>query len=190
MQTTKREILRNLIEKIQSANERLKNNFHQDEVKEEIDKIKEKYKYNKNYDYSVKKGQIEYNSNYKNIFPDSVKYGILSNIRDSTDERIDIVENIIGKINDSLQNIQKNLKNKKSNEKIEINNKKDNSINLSSLDTDIITFTDKKQKNKINFNVIGNQKNLINIINQNKDDLNSYRNDKDFDFDEDEEDKI
>ena len=90
MQTTKREILRNLIEKIQSANERLKNNFHQDEVKEEIDKIKEKYKYNKNYDYSVKKGQIEYDSNYKNIFPDSVKYGILSNIRDSTDERIDI----------------------------------------------------------------------------------------------------
>ena len=172
MQTTKKEILRNLIENIKSANNKLKNNFHQDEVKDEIDKIKEKYKNNKKYDYSVKEGQIEYNSNYKNIFPDSVKYGILSNIRDSTDERIDIVENIIGKINDSLQNIQKNLKNKKLNDKIEFN-KKDNSINLSSLDTDIITFTDKKQKNKINFNIVG--KNFINILNQNE---------KDFDFEE------
>jgi len=189
MQTTKREILHNLIEKIQSANKKLKNNFHQDEVKDEIDKIKEKYKNNKKYDYSVKEGQIEYNSNYKNIFPDSVKYGILSNIRDSTDERIDIVENIIGKINDSLQNIQKNLKNKKLNDKIEFN-KKDNSINLSSLDTDIITFTDKKQKNKMNFNIVGNQKNFINILNQNKDDLNSFRNEKDFDFEEDEEEKM
>ena len=193
MQTTKKEILRNLIENIKSANNKLKNNFHQDEVKDEIDKIKEKYKNNNNkYDYSIKEGQIEYKSNYKNIFPESVKYGILSNIRDSTDERIDVVENIIGKINDSLQNIQKNLKNKKLNDKIEFNNnnKKDNSINLSSLDTDIITFTDKKQKNKINFNIVGNQKNLINILNQNKDDLNSFRNEKDFDFDEDEEEKM
>ena len=63
MQTTKKEILRNLIENIKSANNKLKNNFHQDEVKDEIDKIKEKYKNNKEYDYSVKEGQIEYNSN-------------------------------------------------------------------------------------------------------------------------------
>ena len=161
MQTTKKEILRNLIENIKSANNKLKNNFHQDEVKDEIDKIKEKYKNNNNkYDYSIKEGQIEYKSNYKNIFPESVKYGILSNIRDSTDERIDIVENIIGKINDSLQNIQKNLKNKKLNDKIEFNNnKKDNSIDSSSLETDNVTFIDKKQKNKINFNYVGNQKN-------------------------------
>ena len=161
MQTTKKEILHNLIEKIQSTNNKLKNNFHQDEVKDEIDKIKEKYKNNKEYDYSVKEGQIEYNSNYKNIFPDSVKYGILSNIRDSTDERIDVVENIIGKINDSLENIKNRLKNKKLNDKIEFNNnnKKDNSIDSSSLETDNVTFIDKKQKNKINFNYVGNQKN-------------------------------
>ena len=162
MQTTKKEILRNLIEKIKSANNKLKNNFHQDEVKDEIDKIKEKYKNNNNkYDYSIKEGQIEYKSNYKNIFPESVKYGILSNIRDSTDERIDVVENIIGKINDSLENIKNSLKNKKLNDKIEFNNnnKKDNSIDSSSLETDNVTFIDKKQKNKINFNYVGNQKN-------------------------------
>jgi hypothetical protein len=162
MQTTKKEILRNLIEKIKSANNKLKNNFHQDEVKDEIDKIKEKYKNNNNkYDYSIKEGQIEYKSNYKNIFPESVKYGILSNIRDSTDERIDVVENIIGKINDSLENIKNRLKNKKLNDKIEFNNnnKKDNSIDSSSLETDNVTFIDKKQKNKINFNYVGNQKN-------------------------------
>ena len=35
---TKKEILNILIEKIQSANEKLKMNFHQDEVKKEIDK--------------------------------------------------------------------------------------------------------------------------------------------------------
>ena len=169
---TKKEILNILIEKIRSANEKLKMNFHQDEVKEEIDKIKEKYKNNNNkFDYSIKEGQIEYKSNYKNIFPESVKYGILSNIRNSTDERIDIVENIIGKIKDSLENIKSNLKNKKLNDKIEI--KKDNSIVSSSLETDILTIAEKKQKNKINFNIVG--KNFINILNQNE---------KDFDFEE------
>ena len=169
---TKKEILNILIEKIRSANEKLTMNFHQDEVKKEIDKIKEKYK-NKNnkFDYSIKEGQIEYKSNYKNIFPESVKYGILSNIRNSTDERIDIVENIIGKIKDSLENIKSNLKNKKLNDKIEI--KKDNSIVSSSLETDILTIAEKKQKNKINFNIVG--KNFINILNQNE---------KDFDFEE------
>ena len=172
MQTTKKEILRNLIENIKSANNKLKNNFHQDEVKDEIDKIKEKYKNNNNkYDYSIKEGQIEYKSNYKNIFPESAKYGILSNIRNSTDERIDVVENIIGKIKDSLENIKSNLKNKKLNDKIEI--KKDNSIVSSSLETDILTIAEKKQKNKINFNIVG--KNFINILNQNE---------KDFDFEE------
>ena len=169
---TKKEILNILIEKIRSANEKLKMNFHQDEVKEEIDKIKEKYKNNNNkFDYSIKEGQIEYKSNYKNIFPENVKYGILSNIRNSTDERIDIVENIIGKIKDSLENIKSNLKNKKLNDKIEI--KKDNSIVSSSLETDILTIAEKKQKNKINFNIVG--KNFINILNQNE---------KDFDFEE------
>jgi hypothetical protein len=169
---TKKEILNILIEKIQSANEKLKMNFHQDEVKLEIDKIKEKYKNNNNkFDYSIKEGQIEYKSNYKNIFPESVKYGILSNIRNSTDERIDVVENIIGKIKDSLENIKSNLKNKKLNDKIEI--KKDNSIVSSSLETDILTIAEKKQKNKINFNIVG--KNFINILNQNE---------KDFDFEE------
>ena len=169
---TKKEILNILIEKIRSANEKLKMNFHQDEVKLEIDKIKEKYKNNNNkFDYSIKEGQIEYKSNYKNIFPESVKYGILSNIRDSTDERIDVVENIIGKIKDSLENIKSNLKNKKLNDKIEI--KKDNSIVSSSLETDILTIAEKKQKNKINFNIVG--KNFINILNQNE---------KDFDFEE------
>ena len=169
---TKKEILNILIEKIRSANEKLKMNFHQDEVKEEIDKIKEKYKNNNNkFDYSIKEGQIEYKSNYKNIFPESVKYGILSNIRNSTDERIDVVENIIGKIKDSLENIKSNLKNKKLNDKIEI--KKDNSIVSSSLETDFLTIAEKKQKNKINFNIVG--KNFINILNQNE---------KDFDFEE------
>ena len=169
---TKKEILNILIEKIRSANEKLKMNFHQDEVKLEIDKIKEKYKNNNNkFDYSIKEGQIEYKSNYKNIFPENVKYGILSNIRNSTDERIDIVENIIGKIKDSLENIKSNLKNKKLNDKIEI--KKDNSIVSSSLETDILTIAEKKQKNKINFNIVG--KNFINILNQNE---------KDFDFEE------
>ena len=169
---TKKEILNILIEKIRSANEKLKMNFHQDEVKEEIDKIKEKYKNNNNkFDYSIKEGQIEYKSNYKNIFPENVKYGILSNIRNSTDERIDVVENIIGKIKDSLENIKSNLKNKKLNDKIEI--KKDNSIVSSSLETDILTIAEKKQKNKINFNIVG--KNFINILNQNE---------KDFDFEE------
>ena len=169
---TKKEILNILIEKIRSANEKLKMNFHQDEVKLEIDKIKEKYKNNNNkFDYSIKEGQIEYKSNYKNIFPENVKYGILSNIRNSTDERIDVVENIIGKIKDSLENIKSNLKNKKLNDKIEI--KKDNSIVSSSLETDILTIAEKKQKNKINFNIVG--KNFINILNQNE---------KDFDFEE------
>ena len=78
--------------------------------------------YIKLWDIRCKEGQIEYKSNYKNIFPESVKYGILSNIRDSTDERIDVVENIIGKINDSLENIKNRLKNKKLNDKIEFNN--------------------------------------------------------------------
>ncbi len=168
---TKKEILNILIEKIRSANEKLKMNFHQDEVKLEIDKIKEKYKNNNKFDYSIKEGQIEYKSNYKNIFPENVKYGILSNIRNSTDERIDVVENIFGKIKDSLENIKSNLKNKKLNDKIEI--KKDNSIVSSSLETDILTIAEKKQKNKINFNIVG--KNFINILNQNE---------KDFDFEE------
>ena len=154
---------------VESPKEKFQN---ENEIANYIKKnLEEKYKNNNKYDYSIKEGQIEYKSNYKNIFPESVKYGILSNIRDSTDERIDVVENIIGKINDSLENIKNRLKNKKLNDKIEI--KKDNSIVSSSLETDILTIAEKKQKNKINFNIVG--KNFINILNQNE---------KDFDFEE------
>ncbi len=109
--TKKEEIISEIQEKIKETLNDLSSNFSQQTVKEELDKIKENYisKLNPE-DYIIKPGEIEYKSTYPKIFNDEIKYGILANIRDSTNERMDKFEDIVEKMYKRIDYIKDNLK--------------------------------------------------------------------------------
>ncbi len=109
--TKKEEIISEIQEKIKEILNDLSSNFSQQTVKEELDTIKENYisKLNPE-DYIIKPGEIEYKSTYLNIFNDEIKYGILADIRDSSNERMDKFEDLIEKIYKRIDYIKDNLK--------------------------------------------------------------------------------
>ena len=111
----KQEIISNILSNIKFTNEKLKSNFSQITVKEELNQIKKNFIPSEKSNQKIELGQIEYKSNYNNLFNDDIKYGILSNIRDSFNYRVE-------KINDKIDNIYKNIE--KIKDKLNINQKK------------------------------------------------------------------
>ena len=105
------EIIASIRENIEKTLNNLSSNFSQITVKEELDKIKENYspKDHSN-DYIIEPGQIEYKSNYPNIFNDEIKYGILADIRDSSNERLDKIEDTVEKMYKKVGHIKDKLK--------------------------------------------------------------------------------
>jgi len=105
------EIIASIRENIKKTLNNLSSNFSQSTVKEELDKIKENYspKDHSN-DYIIEPGQIEYKSNYPNIFNDEIKYGILADIRDSSNERLDKIEDTVEKMYKKVGHIKDKLK--------------------------------------------------------------------------------
>ena len=98
----------------QNINKVLKNlnsNFYQMTVKDELNKIKENYipKEHSN-DFKINQGEIEYKSNYPNIFNDEIKYGILADIRDSSNKRLEKIEDIVEKMYKRIELIKDKLK--------------------------------------------------------------------------------
>ena len=107
----KEEIILDIKTYINKASEDLRLNFYQSTVKEELDRIKENYTpKDQSIEYKIKPGEIEYKSNYPYIFNDEIKYGILADIRDSSNERIDKIEGIFEKIYKTLEHIKDKLK--------------------------------------------------------------------------------
>ena len=107
----KEEIISDIKTYINKASEDLRLNFYQSTVKEELDRIKENYTpKEQSIEYKIKPGEIEYKSNYPYIFNDDIKYGILADIRDSSNERIDKIEGIFEKIYKTLEHIKDKLK--------------------------------------------------------------------------------
>ena len=107
----KEEIISDIKTYINKASEDLRLNFYQSTVKEELDRIKENYTpKEQSIEYKIKPGEIEYKSNYPYIFNDEIKYGILADIRDSSNERIDKIEGIFEKIYKTLEHIKDKLK--------------------------------------------------------------------------------
>ena len=76
----KQEIISNILSNIKFTNEKLKSNFSQITVKEELNQIKKNFIPSEKSNQKIELGQIEYKSNYNNLFNDDIKYGILSNI--------------------------------------------------------------------------------------------------------------
>ncbi len=111
----KQEIISDLLSNIKFTNEKLKSNFNQITVKEELNQIKKNFTPSDKSNQKIELGQIEYKSNYNNLFNDDIKYGILSNIRDSFNYRVE-------KINDKIDYIYKNIE--KIKDKLCINDKK------------------------------------------------------------------
>ena len=149
----KEEIISQMREKINITLKNLSSNFYQQTVKEELDKIKENYipKPHPEEDYKIKPGEIEYKSTYPNIFNDEIKYGILADIRDSSNERIDKIEDIIERLYKRIDNIKDNLK---------INNKNINRIKQKKLYEKMISynssFNNNNEENNVNIIVDGN----------------------------------
>ena len=107
----KEEIILDIKTYINKASEDLRLNFYQSTVKEELDRIKENYTpKDQSIEYKIKPGEIEYKSNYPYIFNDEIKYGILADIRDSSNERIDKFEGTFEKIYKTLEHIKDKLK--------------------------------------------------------------------------------
>ena len=107
----KEEIILDIKTYINKASENLRLNFYQSTVKEELDRIKENYTpKDQSIEYKIKPGEIEYKSNYPYIFNDEIKYDILADIRDSSNERIDKIEGIFEKIYKTLEHIKDKLK--------------------------------------------------------------------------------
>ncbi len=111
----KQEIISDLLSNIKFTNEKLKSNFNQITVKEELNQIKKNFIPSDKSNQKIELGQIEYKSNYNNLFNDDIKYGILSNIRDSFNCRVE-------KINDKIDYIYKNIE--KIKDKLCLNEKK------------------------------------------------------------------
>jgi len=107
----KNEVIASIRKYIGNTLDNLSSNFSQTTVREELDKLKENYipKDHSN-DYIIEPGQIEYKSNYSNIFNDKIKYGILADIRDSTNERLDKIEDTVEKIYKKIEYIKNKLK--------------------------------------------------------------------------------
>ena len=150
---------------INKASENLRLNFYQSTVKEELDRIKENYTpTDQSIEYKIKPGEIEYKSNYPYIFNDEIKYGILADIRNSSNERIDKFEGTFEKIYKTLEHIKdklkindRNLNGKKLKQLYEKMILENNSFNNT-----IQTMTDSNDNmNKDNLN---NKTDIINII--------------------------
>ena len=161
----KEEIILDIKTYINKASEDLRLNFYQSTVKEELDRIKENYTpKDQSIEYKIKPGEIEYKSNYPYIFNDEIKYGILADIRDSSNERIDKIEKIFEKIYKTLEHIKdklkindRNLNGKKLKQLYEKMILENNSFNNT-----IQTMTDSNDNmNKDNLN---NKTDIINII--------------------------
>ena len=160
----KEEIISQMREKINITLKNLSSNFYQQTVKEELDKIKENYipKPHPEEDYIIKPGEIEYKSTYPNIFNDEIKYGILADIRDSSNERIDKIEDIIERLYKRIDNIKDNLK---------INNKNINRIKQKKLYEKMISYNSSFNNNNTIPTVSNttlsnnnNEENNVNII--------------------------
>ena len=161
----KEEIISDIKTYINKASEDLRLNFYQSTVKEELDRIKENYTpKDQSIEYKIKPGEIEYKSNYPYIFNDDIKYGILADIRDSSNERIDKIEGIFEKIYKTLEHIKdklkindRNLNGKKLKQLYEKMKFENNSFNNT-----IQTMTDSNDNmNKDNLN---NKTDIFNII--------------------------
>ncbi len=161
----KEEIISDIKTYINKASEDLRLNFYQTTVKEELDKIKENYTpKDQSIEYKIKPGEIEYKSNYPYIFNDEIKYGILADIRDSSNERIDKIEGIFEKIYKTLEHIKdklkindRNLNGKKLKQLYEKMIFENNSFNNT-----IQTMTD--SNDNVNNNNLNNKKDIVNII--------------------------
>ena len=161
----KEEIILDIKTYINKASEDLRLNFYQSTVKEELDRIKENYTpKDQSIEYKIKPGEIEYKSNYPYIFNDEIKYGILADIRNSSNERIDKFEGTFEKIYKTLEHIKdklkindRNLNGKKLKQLYEKMILENNSFNNT-----IQTMTDSNDNmNKDNLN---NKTDIINII--------------------------
>ena len=161
----KEEIISDIKTYINKASEDLRLNFYQSTVKEELDRIKENYTpKDQSIEYKIKPGEIEYKSNYPYIFNDEIKYGILADIRDSSNERIDKFEGTFEKIYKTLEHIKdklkindRNLNGKKLKQLYEKMILENNSFNNT-----IQTMTDSNDNmNKDNLN---NKTDIVNII--------------------------
>ena len=153
---------------INKASEDLRLNFYQSTVKEELDRIKENYTpKEQSIEYKIKPGEIEYKSNYPYIFNDEIKYGILADIRDSSNERIDKIEGIFEKIYKTLEHIKdklkindRNLNRKKLKQLYEKMIFENNSFNNT-----IQTMTDTNDSNdNMNNDNLNNKTDIVNII--------------------------
>ena len=161
----KEEIISDIKTYINKASEDLRLNFYQSTVKEELDRIKENYTpKDQSIEYKIKPGEIEYKSNYPYIFNDEIKYGILADIRDSSNERIDKIEGIFEKIYKTLEHIKdklkindRNLNGKKLKQLYEKMIFENNSFNNT-----IQTMTD--SNDNVNNNNLNNKKDIVNII--------------------------
>ena len=161
----KEEIISDIKTYINKASEDLRLNFYQSTVKEELDRIKENYTpKDQSIEYKIKPGEIEYKSNYPYIFNDEIKYGILADIRNSSNERIDKFEGTFEKIYKTLEHIKdklkindRNLNGKKLKQLYEKMILENNSFNNT-----IQTMTDSNDNmNKDNLN---NKTDIVNII--------------------------
>ena len=156
----------------QNINKVLKNsnsNFYQMTVKDELNQIKENYipKDHSN-DYKINLGEIEYKSNYPNIFNDEIKYGILADIRDSSNKRLDKIEDTIEQMYKRIENIKDKLKindksfqmikQKRLYEKIFNENNIENKTFYSMSDTNYSNNTKQEKNDKNNINIISSLK--------------------------------
>ena len=164
----KEEIISDIKTYINKASEDLRLNFYQSTVKEELDRIKENYTpKEQSIEYKIKPGEIEYKSNYPYIFNDEIKYGILADIRDSSNERIDKIEGIFEKIYKTLEHIKdklkindRNLNRKKLKQLYEKMIFENNSFN-----NIIQTMTDTNDSNdNMNNDNLNNKTDIVNII--------------------------
>ena len=164
----KEEIISDIKTYINKASEDLRLNFYQSTVKVELDRIKENYTpKEQSIEYKIKPGEIEYKSNYPYIFNDEIKYGILADIRDSSNERIDKIEGIFEKIYKTLEHIKdklkindRNLNRKKLKQLYEKMIFENNSFNNT-----IQTMTDTNDSNdNMNNDNLNNKTDIVNII--------------------------
>ena len=105
------EIILSIRKNINKVLKNLSSNFYQMTVKDELNKIKENYIPNEHSnDFKINQGEIEYKSNYPNIFNDEIKYGILADIRDSSNKRLEKIEDIVEKMYKRIELIKDKLK--------------------------------------------------------------------------------
>ena len=105
------EIILKIKENINKVLNNLSSNFYQMTLKDELNKIKENYvPKDHSDDYKINKDEIEYKSNYPNIFNEEIKYGILADIRDSSNKRINKIEDTVEQMYKKIEHIKNKLK--------------------------------------------------------------------------------